>query len=301
MTIELNLDIEPIEHDGKHFVSLRTNGREWKREGPFADAVTARAAADRQIRRWRKAAMGNGVGVGEAAAGKPAPIPPRTIPADTTNSSNKPAKRSSKHKRSPARQAHPQTSNVASVPTTSSFLDDSELIEDLARYAENVLSEQEVRKRHRLTEKDWIAMAEDDDFVRRVDDRKLRRIRDGSTKRELAQKHVVRGPQVLATIMDDPAAHAKHKVDAIKTLDQLATPPGQSAGADTSRFLIQINIGGDVETYNKSRSIMVDDPHDVSTKSTVIDADDTGDIETTTLAIFAAKQNKDSGGGQNHI
>ena len=151
MTVTINVDVEPIEIDSKHFVSLRTNGREWKREGPFADAVTARAAADRQIRRWRKAAMGNGAGVSEAAAGKPAPILPRTIPADTTNSDNKPAKRSSKHKRSPGRQAHPQTSNVASVPTTSSFLDDSELIEDLARYAENVLSEKEVRKRHRLT------------------------------------------------------------------------------------------------------------------------------------------------------
>jgi hypothetical protein len=134
------------------------------------------------------------------------------------------------------------------VPAIVSPFDESELIEDLCRFSEGVLSEQQTRKRHQLTENDWVALAEDESLLRKIDDRKLRRIRDCSTKRELAQLHVVRGPQVLATIMDDPATHAKHKIDSIKALDQLATLPGQAAAADASRFLIQINIGGDVET-----------------------------------------------------
>jgi hypothetical protein len=150
-----------------------------------------------------------------------------------------------------------------------------------------------VRKRHRLTEKDWVALAEDDDFVRKVDDRRTHRIRDGSCKRELAQKHVIRGPEILSSFMSDPATHAKHKIDSINALDQLATPPGQGAGADSSRFVIQIDLtadgGNTIEYYDKPRKVGVSD------------GNDPGDIDTATLAIIAAKQNRNDGGGQNHL
>jgi hypothetical protein len=47
---------------------------------------------------------------------------------------------------------------------------------------------------------------------------------------------------------------------------------------------------------------MVDDPEDISTKSIAIDADDNPDnIDTAALAILATKQNRNDGGGQNHI
>jgi hypothetical protein len=205
--------------------------------------------------------------------------------------SNGTAKGSPKHARkkpgSPAKHVDAKASK--SLPATS-FADDSELIEDLARFSTNILSEQEVRKRHKLSEKAWIALGEDDEFVRRVDDRKLRRIRDGSTKRELAQLHVVRGPAVLATIMDDPATHAKHKIDSIKALDQLATPPGQAGGADSSRFVIRIDLtadcGNTIEYYDKPRKIGIEDDTD----------------NTDTIAILAAKSKSGSNGdGGQHI
>jgi hypothetical protein len=129
------------------------------------------------------------------SASKPKTAPdgvPRYIPADSADSASEPAGRSPKRKRSPKHGPSTSTDLRDDVVNSPAALltDDSELIEDLARYAENVLSEKEVRKRHRLTEKDWVALAEDDDFVRKVDDRRTRRIRDGSCKRELAQKHV---------------------------------------------------------------------------------------------------------------
>jgi hypothetical protein len=69
--------------------------------------------------------------------------------------------------------------------------------------------------------------------------------------------------------MDDPSTHSKHKVDAIKTLDQLATPPGQEGAADSSRFVIQISLGADadgkeiIETYDKPRAIGVSDDNTI--------------------------------------
>ena len=107
-------------------------------------------------------------------------------------------------------------------------------------------------------------MSEDNELARRISERRIHRVRDGSCKRELAALHVVRGPQVLANIMDDPSAHAKHKIDSIRTLDSLAGNGPQTAG-DSSRFIIQINLGSDadgneiVERYNKPRKIGVSD------------------------------------------
>jgi hypothetical protein len=101
-------------------------------------------------------------------------------------------------------------------------------------------------------------------------------------------------------ILMNADASPKHRIDAGAALDRLSSPPGQAGTADASRFVIQINIGADVEVYNKSRSIKLDDPEDVSTKSTAIDIeDDTDNIDT--IAILAAKQNRNDGGGQNHI
>src|SRR5262245_6998316 len=95
----------------------------------------------------------------------------------------------------------------SSVPDpTHSLRENHELIQDLCRYAENLTSESAVRKRWRLSEEMWEALGADDALVRAVEDEKTRRIRSGATKRERAQLHVVRGPDVLASIMDDPKA-----------------------------------------------------------------------------------------------
>jgi hypothetical protein len=118
------------------------------------------------------------------------------------------------------------------------------LIVDLARYADGVLTEWQVRKRHRLPDAIWKNMAEDDQLVEAVELEKTRRIRDGSSKREKAQMHVVRAPDVLSVIMDDASASPRHRVDAIKVLDGLAANGPQSAPAG-DRFIISINISGD--------------------------------------------------------
>ena len=123
------------------------------------------------------------------------------------------------------------------------LLNNPELISDLARFAETLYTESAVRKKWRLNEEVWEQLGSDDEFVRAVEEEKTRRIRSGATKRELAQAHVVRGPGVLASIMDDPKANARHRVDSIKVLDAIAAPESQ-ATHDTERFIIQINMGG---------------------------------------------------------
>ena len=121
-----------------------------------------------------------------------------------------------------------------------------ELIQDLCRYAENLASESAVRKRWRLSEETWEALGADDELIRAIEEERVRRIRSGTVKRELAQTHVVRAPNVLASIMDDTRASPRHRVDSIKTLNAIADP-GPEAAAEQERIFIRIDLSADTK------------------------------------------------------
>src|SRR5262249_48960162 len=121
--------------------------------------------------------------------------------------------------------------DVAISDPTRALRENSELISDLARFAEAqpLCTESAIRKKWRLSEETWELLGSSDELVRAIEEEKTRRIRSGATKRELAQGHVIRGPGVLATIMDDPKANARHRVDSIKALNAIADPGPEAA------------------------------------------------------------------------
>jgi hypothetical protein len=170
-------------------------------------------------------------------------------------------------------------------------LEDDELIENLARFADGTLSEAAVKSRHHLSNEDWAALGESDKLVELVKACKLRRIRTGATKRERAQIEIVDAPPILGGIMRDPNANERHRIDSIKTLDALAST-GAEAAAAGARFEITINLGADhIECYNKSIEINADDT-------------DPNDIDVTPQEVIAAiTMNKPKGGGdgEGHI
>jgi hypothetical protein len=76
-----------------------------------------------------------------------------------------------------------------------------------------------VRRKYRhLDNVIWESLGSDE-WAEHIENESLRRQRSGETKRELAQKAIVKGPAVLEAIMTDPATHAKHKIDSIKAMD----------------------------------------------------------------------------------
>ena len=118
-----------------------------------------------------------------------------------------------------------------------------------------------MKARHHLSNEDWAALGESDRLVELVEAAKLRRIRTGATKRERAQIEIVDGRPILGKIMRDPGANARHVIDAVKTLDALAST-GAEAAAAGARFEITINLGADhIEHYSKSIAI---DPNDTN-------------------------------------
>ena len=81
--------------------------------------------------------------------------------------------------------------DVIDLRGQSAHLEDDELIENLARFADGTLSEAAVKARHHLSNEEWAALGDSDRLVELVEACKLRRIRTGATKRERAQIEIV--------------------------------------------------------------------------------------------------------------
>src|SRR5215510_7145660 len=145
-----------------------------------------------------------------------------------------------------------------------SLIENHDFITDCARYAEGLLTEKEVKKKHHFDDATWERLGEDDALVEAIEAEKTRRIRNGSTKRERAQQLVAQAPGVLGDIMLDASTSPKHRIDASKTLDAFAAN-GPEATPASDRFVITINLGGDIEHYSKSIAI---NPNDVDPNDT---------------------------------
>src|SRR5262245_26282268 len=133
------------------------------------------------------------------------------------------------------------------APPGHSLLNNFELISDLARYAEGLFTRTQVKKKWRklISDEMWDALEHDDALVDAIEAEKVRRIRDGSFKRERSQQLVTKAPDVLDSIMSDTKQSAKHRIDSAKALDQFAgnTP---DAAEQPDRIIIRIDMGADV-------------------------------------------------------
>src|SRR5262249_25823165 len=81
-------------------------------------------------------------------------------------------------------------------------------------------------------------------LVERIEEEKLQRIRNGSAKREKAQRLVTKAPDILDGIMTNPRASHRHVVDAIKTLDDLAAN-GPKDAPEQDRVTVVIRLRKD--------------------------------------------------------
>ena len=98
-----------------------------------------------------------------------------------------------------------------------------QLVVDLARYREGLVDEKAIRKKFRLDNDVWQALGDDDELIRAVEAEAVRRIADGSVKRERAQVLVARAPTVLGDILNDASQSARHRIDSAKTLNDFAS------------------------------------------------------------------------------
>jgi hypothetical protein len=134
---------------------------------------------------------------------------------------------------------------MASV-SSQTLRENDELVADLARYAESILTESQVRRKYKFDEQVWEQIGTDDLMCEMIEAERVRRIRNGAAKREKAQLHVVAAPDVLSEILKDPKANARHRIDSAKALDDLAGFAPQRPAAETDRVIIHIDMGADL-------------------------------------------------------
>src|SRR5262245_31920730 len=176
---------------------------------------------------------------------------------------------------------------------TKPLLDDQEFLTDFARLADGIYDERFLRtKYHFVDDATWERLGQDDELVEKIMLLRASCVRSGATKRELAQKYIIRGPQVLAGIMDDPNANARHRVDSIKALDDLADNGPASAPTSDERFIIRIDLtaGG-----NKEDVIVIDKSVKPDAGKTIDHSND-DTAPQGLLPLFAATKRRDDGG-----
>ena len=169
--------------------------------------------------------------------------------------------------------------------------DDPEFVADCCRYAENILSEEAVRKKYHFDNATWARLGDNEALIAAIELEKVRRVRTGQQKRERAQVLVTQAPDVLGGIMLDASASPKHRIDASKTLDAFAAN-GPEAAPAADRFQIIINLGDDVLKFDKSIEI---NPNDIDPHNT--DPNDIDSLPRGVIAAIAAKK-KDDGSGE---
>jgi hypothetical protein len=160
------------------------------------------------------------------------------------------------------------------------LLTNTEFLADMARFAEAILSEADVRKKHYLSDEDWERLGSDERLIRAIEDEKIRRVRNGSHAREKAQQVFVTAPGVLDRILHDDGVSPRHKIESARELRAIAAvgPEAQPTG---DRFSIVINLGED-------HKIKIDQP--IRPNDKVIDS--------TALPMIAAKNREDDGSGE---
>jgi hypothetical protein len=161
------------------------------------------------------------------------------------------------------------------------LLTNTEFLADMARFAEAILSEADVRKRHYLNDNDWERLGSDERLIRAIEDEKIRRVRNGAHAREKAQQVFVKAPDVLDEILSDKSASPRHKIESSRELRAIAAV-GPEARPTEERYSIVINLGED-------HKLVIDKPIRPT-------AHDTEVIEQELIPMIAAKNREEDGG-----
>jgi hypothetical protein len=139
------------------------------------------------------------------------------------------------------------------------LIEDDELIENLARFADGTLSEAAVKARHHLSSEEWAAMGESDRLVELVEAAKLRRIRTGTTKREGANRDRRR----TANSAKSCAPAATHGTSLMQSKHSIRWPaPAPAAAAEhaLNNHKFRADTGVDhIEHFSKSIAVDAND------------------------------------------
>src|SRR5262245_56485817 len=124
---------------------------------------------------------------------------------------------------------------------------------DATRAAEGLITDAELSEKYELSPADWRDITKNKELGHAIRAERERRVRDGTAVREMAAKHLVKGPGILDQIMTGENSNDRHRIDAFRELRQTAIGSGDTDRLpESARFIIKIDLGsGHVEHYDK--------------------------------------------------
>jgi hypothetical protein len=156
--------------------------------------------------------------------------------------------------------------DVVNFPT--SLIDDQDFILAMARYADGLATEAQIKKRFRFDDETWNRLGADDKLVEKIELEKARRCRTGETAREKAQAHFTTIPDELNKLVRDPSVSPRYKIDASRELRVCAANGPESTPATADRFQIIIRLDADTTLkFDKPLAIGPDDSKDIDSTS----------------------------------
>jgi hypothetical protein len=129
-----------------------------------------------------------------------------------------------------------------------------QFVVDCTRAAEGLISDRDLQAKYELSPLDWRNITKDSALMKAIQAERERRVLNGTAVREMAAKHLVKGPGVLDSIMSDACSNPRHKIEAIKELRATAAVGNTERLPESERFIIRIDLtagGGGVEIYDK--------------------------------------------------
>jgi hypothetical protein len=141
-------------------------------------------------------------------------------------------------------------------------------VADATRAAESVIDDQTLMEKYELSSEQLQVIANTKAVGRAIRNEREHRLRSGIATRELASKSYFKVPTVLDSILMSEQSNPRAKIESARELRVISTPENQAnPAAQSERFIIQINLGSDVEIYNKSIAIDANDsPPDAQPK-----------------------------------
>jgi hypothetical protein len=131
-------------------------------------------------------------------------------------------------------------------------------VTDACRSAEGLIQDKDLVEIYDVSPPELQALTKDSNFARALRIERDRRVRSGTAAREAAAKHFVKSPGILDRIQLDENANARHKIESIRELRQIAAPENASGPSQSDRFVITINIGDESLKFDKSIAISAD-------------------------------------------
>src|SRR5262245_5597251 len=126
-----------------------------------------------------------------------------------------------------------------------SLRENHELLTDLARYAEDILSDHDIKKKYHFDNATWTRLCTDERFIEKIEAEKIRRTRSGITARERAQVLFAAAPMTLGAILNNDKTPVRNRIEAAREIRAVAATGADAIATSEERFVIRIDLGQD--------------------------------------------------------